>query len=107
MPTTNGQGLPLPVVTNIDDLIVNNEALSLAPNPAAQQVRIQYEIASRAEVSFRLYDMTGRVVWSNEVNKVAGAHDMTLDLNQIAPGSYTLIMGYDNRVSYQRLQVAK
>ncbi|MEL7065771.1 MAG: T9SS type A sorting domain-containing protein, partial [Bacteroidota bacterium] len=107
LPDNIGQGLLLPLVTNIDDLIVSNESLNVFPNPALDRTQISFDLVSTADVAFRLYDLNGRVVWESDVTKTAGAHQMELDLTSIAGGNYTLVMMYENRVSYQRLQIAK
>ncbi|MEL6134892.1 MAG: DUF4397 domain-containing protein, partial [Bacteroidota bacterium] len=107
LPDNTNQGILLPLVTNIDDLIVNNEALSIFPNPAIDRTQIEFELVNTADVAFRLYDLNGRVVWSSDVMKTTGTHQLELDLKGLAGGNYTLVMMYDSRVSYQRLQIAK
>lgn len=79
-------GTPIGVQENIANNFILNPAF---PNPASEDTKISYELKNAAKVSFKLTDLTGRVVMSmNKGIQEAGQHNFVLDVSKLAAGTY-------------------
>ena len=59
------------------------------PNPFNNTTAINYSVASSANVTLTVVDMTGKVVLTvNEGTKAAGDYKITLDASTLAGGMY-------------------
>ncbi|HXC04006.1 MAG TPA: choice-of-anchor V domain-containing protein [Bacteroidia bacterium] len=67
-------------------------ALALYPNPANDQLQVNYELKETSPLTIRLYDMQGREMplLVNESHKPAGTYTHTIDLKSIPSGTYLL-----------------
>ena len=67
----------------------NAELYQNTPNPANNTTRISYELTKSEKVSLDIYDLTGRKVLSfNEGNKLAGVHNVDINLSSLNSGTY-------------------
>ncbi len=71
---------------------VNANGLSVGqnyPNPFNKTTQITYSLTKSSDVTFSIYDMTGRVLVNNVYNNSgAGQHIINLDANSFSPGVY-------------------
>jgi len=59
------------------------------PNPFNQSTQITYNLVKASDVTFSVYDLTGRELINNSYSTVApGKHAITLEANQFTPGIY-------------------
>jgi len=59
------------------------------PNPFSKTTQISYSLTKSSDVTFSVYDMTGRVLVNNVyTNSGAGQHMINLDANSFQPGVY-------------------
>jgi hypothetical protein len=59
------------------------------PNPFNKTTQINYTLTKSSDVTFSVYDMTGRVLVNNVyTNSGAGQHTITLSANSFSPGVY-------------------
>lgn len=59
------------------------------PNPANGTTTINYELEEAGNVTFEVFDVTGKKVMDlNEGSRAAGAHNIVLDVNSLAAGAY-------------------
>jgi hypothetical protein len=59
------------------------------PNPFNKTTQISYTLTKSSDVTFSVYDMTGRVLINNVyTNSGAGDHTITLSANTFSPGVY-------------------
>ncbi len=63
--------------------------ISLAPNPATDQLRVQIETSEPAELMFLLNDAQGRLIDRKTIDKTAQGNTR-FDLNSLPAGIYTL-----------------
>jgi hypothetical protein len=78
------------------------------PNPANETATINYSLVEGAEVSFEVVDLTGKVVYSEEMgNKGAGVYSVTLNTADYADGIYfyTMTAGADKMT--KKMVIAK
>jgi hypothetical protein len=78
------------------------------PNPAGAETSIQYELQNNANVTFEMYDVTGKKVLSmNEGAQNKGKHTINLTTEKLASGTYYYSLKADNNRITKKLVVAK
>lgn len=59
------------------------------PNPFNKETQISYNLINTSDVSFEVYDMTGRIIVNNTYyNASPGQHIINLNANTLSPGIY-------------------
>jgi len=78
------------VPSGINELSNNGLTLSQnTPNPFGTVSAVNYELAKESNVTFTVYDVTGRVVMNNALGNVAtGAHTVNLNAADFGKGVY-------------------
>jgi hypothetical protein len=79
-----------PAIVGISENVAGNMELGQnIPNPFNNTAAINYSVASNANVTLTVVDMTGKVVMTvNEGTKAAGDYTITLDAGTLAGGMY-------------------
>ena len=74
------------------------ELFSLYPNPSDGLINLEYYLPNEMDVvNMHIYDMQGRLVWSQELGKSSGIISNQLNLNRLSLGNYILSMhAYEN-----------
>ena len=69
----------------------NDLALNLFPNPATDNVQVNYTLTSKTTVTISMYDVTGKLVSSvSRGEEQNGRHFATINTSSIAKGFYTV-----------------
>lgn len=94
------------IVNNDPQLSVQTEAiseLSLFPNPSANYFQLVFELPAREHLSFKVYDMSGKLVTTLLEDRVkAGKNQFKFNSSMLLAGSYILaIEGQSTRVQRQ------
>lgn len=88
--------------TNEADQDLSNFLIS--PNPASDQVHIQYELQERGPVSFQVLDATGKLVFTqNQGLQESGPQSFNWHPNQLNAGIYWVDIRTKNGIQTQRL----
>ena len=89
--------IPPPVADNYQ---LKNQ-LSVWPNPALQFVNVTISTVSPSVAILKLYDSKGSLLLTKPVKLIAGKNFMTLDIKNLAEGTYNLIaqLGQSNEIS--------
>ena len=74
----------------------NADLIKVYPNPTENILFVESMDNLDALISYQLFDATGKVVLSKEINQKAGANKLTLDLQTFAAGSYYLMLRKPN-----------
>lgn len=116
MAGTDGMGIGdmrwLASSTAAEDLIVPEEMSFVLgqnyPNPFRSQTTIPYRLEREGHVTLELYDLLGRrVAQVKEGFESAGAHAVTVSMDQQAPGTYFYRLSVDGQVTWRKFVVAK
>ncbi|TNE63250.1 MAG: T9SS type A sorting domain-containing protein [Bacteroidetes bacterium] len=78
------------------------KALTVSPNPTNGQALLNLELESAAEVRLELSNMLGQVVQSFNAGQVSNLNQ-TLDLSQLASGTYLLRLTIDQDIALRRV----
>ena len=76
-----------------------NQCVEVFPNPAKDRINIRF--AEAGEASVRLYDMTGRLVYSN----VSNTQTFVISTQSLRQGVYTLVTNVDGKQQIDRIVV--
>jgi hypothetical protein len=69
------------------------ELFNLYPNPSDGLVNLEYFLPTQMDVvNLNIYDMQGRLVWSQELGRSSGIISNQLNLNKLSLGNYILSM---------------
>ena len=76
--------------TGIAKVTVGNLSLfAAAPNPASQQIDINFALQTSSEVEVQVYDLAGNILKSIKTNNLnEGTNKLAVDLADLAAGSY-------------------
>ena len=82
--------------------------LRFAPNPAADEARVTFELAEAGPVELVLLDLMGRHIRTLRQGwTAAGAHTARVDLRALAPGAYVAVLRTGSGVQQHRLTVLR
>ena len=71
--------------------VENNVAVSMYPNPVSSQATLSFELKESCNVSYQVFDMTGRMVMSQNMGRFAeGEHQVNFNAENLSTGSYIL-----------------
>lgn len=78
------------------------------PNPAIGTTTVNFEIVKANEVSFSLFDVTGKLIKShNEGNLSAGMHSITLETAGIDAGVYFYTLTVGDQILTKKMTIMK
>ena len=98
----------LKVVDNtvgIEELPANGLATSVYPNPANQQVSVAINSLIGGQAQIEFFDITGRVVLSENVQLAGGIQNVDVDIDGFNKGIYMVRTSIGERVSTSKLIV--
>jgi hypothetical protein len=79
--------------TGVEDLASNISRLSIFPNPTSDMVNVKFNLLRSGNVKLELYDMLGRLQMQDWNEKLAaGEQQKQLDVAQMSPGIYMLVI---------------
>ena len=81
------------------------EDLNVYPNPATDQVSIDFSLQEAGNVNVRLLDMTGKTLRQGLYGGEQGANRINFGLGNVAKGLYLLEISNDNGKSVRKLTV--
>jgi len=62
----------------------------LYPNPSKGNIAVTYNAKTNANLSFKVYDVLGRAVFSKQAQASKSANTYRFDLSKLTPGMYYL-----------------
>ena len=74
-------------VAEIDELLVNGD-VNVSPNPSNGEFTIDMELISNSNVSFRVENLVGALVYETQSITIDGAHSETISLGNVPTGVY-------------------
>ena len=65
--------------------------VSMYPNPVSSQATLSFELKESCNVSYQVFDMTGRMVMNQNVGRLSeGEHQVNISAENLSSGSYIL-----------------
>jgi hypothetical protein len=96
----SGAGVPdMPVV-------VNETKVSLYPNPVQGQAMVNFTVTGKANVSYQVFDLIGRMVKNQTLGSYdEGEHEVSVDMSDLSAGSYIMRLVEGNNSSCAKFVV--
>ncbi len=95
----------------IDGMDITSALVSLGqnyPNPFNHSTMIDYELSESSDVSFKITDMTGRIVSRVDLGAMAsGRHIYSLETNSLKPGIYFYTLKAGNFLETKRMTISE
>jgi len=85
----------------------NNFGLNVYPNPANTNTTVSFELNNEATVAVNVTDLSGKVVYTNNLGTVNGTQKMNINTDSFSSGIYMVNVTVDGSVSTQKLVVRK
>lgn len=87
---------------------VQNIDINLYPNPAIDQITLEYNLLESAPVEIRITDINGRVVLQeNTGNLPVGEHQSEFNIQHLPPGVYALNLIHSGEVISNKFVVQR
>lgn len=89
------------VIDNVNKLTINNDQLTIFPNPVDEILNVEFSILNRSKVSLKVYDVLGRelkqLTMSNKQLTIGneGKHSVSLDVKGLKSGVYFVKLSTD------------
>jgi hypothetical protein len=98
-----------------DDQLVSVQEVRLEsnfqvyPNPCSEYVRLDVQFEQASDLSYRLYDFSGKMLLIKEIPGQATSYSEVIDLSNLAPGMYNLmvIVENGNTTSYESIKLIR
>ncbi|MDX2134032.1 MAG: DUF4397 domain-containing protein, partial [Saprospiraceae bacterium] len=88
---TDGTTFPLPVVVSTNELDSKIEYVQLAPNPATDELMLNFSLTEAEDLRYGVRDVAGRLIQEGDFGTVnAGAFSQRLDVSTLPAGFYQL-----------------
>ena len=76
------------LTTGINEVQINNETLNIYPNPATNQITIEFESLLQQNYLMEIRNILGQIVYSETMKNVSGKQAKNIDLSMIESGVY-------------------
>jgi PKD repeat protein len=85
-------------VLNVNSENTINSVYSIYPNPAEDEVNIEFNVDTDQDVVFNILDVTGNVVQSNLIKAQVGSNLVLLNTEKLSSGMYLLNIATGNSI---------
>ncbi len=87
----NGTTFPLQTTVSTQQMTNTLRDLSIAPNPASEMIRVQFDLDKNTSVLYRVMDATGRTALQGNLGQLSsGVQSVSIPLERLTSGSYFL-----------------
>ena len=94
------------ITTGINSYYLNND-IKIFPNPAADEVNLEFESSLNTSALVELTDITGRVVSKWTIDKPMQGQSVLLNVSSFSAGTYLLNITINNKKAVQKLVLTK
>lgn len=91
-------------ISGIDDFEGLND-LSVYPNPATDNLNVDYSLTDASQVTFRLMDAMGKVVYMESVQAFAGENQYKMNVSNLSKGFYMMEISSEKGKSIRKIMV--
>jgi len=95
------------VLENVDLKNTWNSDLSIFPNPTDGLAQVKYSSTEAGDVEMNLTDLTGRIIFSNKIEKFDGFYNDAIDLTEQPDGVYFLNIIQGEEVKTEKIVLQK
>ena len=92
---------------SVEEKSVLESTFNVYPNPASTVVNVSFKLENNSNVDVTIADLTGKVVYSNKVNKTAGSNSFAIDTKGLNNGMYVVSVTTENGIATRRVSIDK
>lgn len=92
-------------MSSTKEKILVNSGLTVYPNPVQGTTTIAINLDKPTDVTTNILDAIGRIVLTKNYGKQNGHAVMNLDVNNLAPGSYTVLVRTTDGIATHKMVV--
>jgi hypothetical protein len=98
----NGSQVVTPASVNVQEQINTPFTFSFYPNPATENITVNYSLEQSTKVTYAIYDLTGKLVQTESSNRFPGAQQQNVNVNNLQAGTYLLSVNVNGNVITKR-----
>ena len=98
----NASQVVTPAGVNVQEQANTPFTFSFYPNPATENITVNYSLEQSAKVTYIIFDLTGKQVQSESTNRFPGAQQQNVNLNNLQVGTYLLSVNVNGNVITKR-----
>jgi hypothetical protein len=87
---------------SVSEQTIDAVTFSFYPNPASENITLNYSLAESSKVSYTIFDLTGKQVQTDSANRFPGAQQQIIDVNNLQAGTYLLSLSTNGKVISKR-----
>ena len=84
---------------------VSTRSFDVFPNPSSGMVNVKYEAAAEGEISVRIHDVVGKVVFAKSIAVQGGSNLINLDLQSFEKGIYVMEINEGQKSSASKMVI--
>ena len=92
---------------SVEEKSILESSFNVYPNPASSVVNVSFKLENNSNVNVTVSDLTGKVVYTNKVNKTAGSNSFAIDTKGLNSGMYVVSVTTENGVATRRVSIEK
>ncbi len=90
-----------------DNLIINEDLVTISPNPANDKVTINYMLNQSANITFAITDLNGKTYFSTQENQAPGIHSINYNTSELSAGVYIVRIVSQQQSVYKKLIITR
>ena len=98
----NASQVVTPAGVGVSDQEIAPFNFSFYPNPATENITVNYALEESAKVQYVIYDLTGKKVQTESATRFPGAQQQSIDVNTLQAGTYLLSVNVNGNVITKR-----
>ena len=87
------------------EVLDNTQAFLLYPNPATSKLNITYNFGNNNKSSVKVIDVTGRIVYTQDLGNMSGVQDVQVNMPEMNTGLYILQLASGEKTMTQRFHI--
>lgn len=95
------------IFVNSTKEVVNNDLISVAPNPFTSVTNVTVNLESSKEVSMKVYDAVGKLIASRSYGEMVGSQVLPFDGTNLNAGMYLIQVTMGDTIATKRVYLSK
>ncbi len=87
------------------EVVAVNNNFTVYPNPTSSVFNVEFTSTSNQDVVIAMFDLAGKVIYTQSVNTLEGLNNQTIDVTQFAKGMYLLTLKTSEGTYQQKVSV--
>lgn len=95
-------------ITSIGEVLLDESSINVYPNPATNNINLDFSLQERANVELSIFDLTGSIVKAENLGTLSQAsHNKTINIDDLNSGLYFMSISTEETVITRKFQIIK